>query len=302
MTKEPILVVLAAGLASRYGSLKQMERFGPSGETIVDYALYDAIKAGFKKVVFIIRKDFFDEFKEMFEPQLKNKIKISYAFQDLHSHLGSHILPLERKKPFGTAQAIICAADQIDGAFAVVNADDFYGYEAFEKGIEFLTNHIQPNLYGSVAFRLGKTISDNGYVSRGEITADGNNNIAKIQERVKIYPENGKIYYEENDIKHEMDSDTLVSMNFFCFDRNFVELCIQEYANFLDENILDIKSEFFMPSVADKFIQDKIGQIKILPVASKWFGVTYKEDGPLVRENIGQLINEGKYPNNLWNI
>lgn len=300
MTKEPILVVLAAGLASRYGSLKQMEKFGPSGETIVDYALYDAIKAGFKKVVFIIRQDFFEEFKEMFQPQLKTKIKVEYAFQELTNHLGSHVLPAERKKPFGTAQALICAAQYIDGPFAVVNADDFYGYEAFEKGIDFLKKEIRPNLYGSVAFRLGKTISDNGYVSRGEITADADGFIERIQERVKIFPENGKIFFEENETKIELAADTLVSMNFFCFDKNFIDLCIQQYDSFLDKNIMDVKSEFFMPSVADYFIQNNLGKIKILPVHSKWFGVTYKEDAPLVRDNIYQLIKDGKYPESLW--
>lgn len=300
MNKEPILVVLAAGLASRYGSLKQMERFGPSGETIVDYALYDAIKAGFKKVVFIIRKDFFEEFKEMFQPQLKTKIKVEYAFQELTTQLGSHVLPIERKKPFGTAQALLCAAEFIDGPFAVVNADDFYGFEAFEKGIQFLQEEVRPDLYGSVAFQLGKTISDNGYVSRGEITADENDFIEKIEERVKIYPENGKIYFEENDHKIELYADTLVSMNFFCFDKNFIDLCLDEYPQFLDKNIKDIKSEFFMPSVANDFIQKKLGKIKILPVHSKWFGVTYKEDGTLVRENINKLIEDGVYPQNLW--
>lgn len=298
--QKPTLVILAAGLASRYGSLKQMEKFGPSGETIIDYAIYDAIKAGFTKVVFIIRESFVEEFKEIFEPRLKGRIGIAYAFQDLEKYLGNHALPADRVKPFGTGQALLCAKEQIDGPFAIVNADDFYGRDAFEKGFAFLVSEVSDKAYASVGFELAKTLSDNGYVSRGQIATDSESNIVSITERVKIYRKDGQIVYEDAEKLVPLADDTKVSMNFFCFAPNFLDLCESQYQIFLDKNIHDIKSEFFMPSVADYFIKSGKGTIKMIPTASKWFGVTYKEDAPIVRENISKLIEEGVYPTNLW--
>lgn len=298
--QQPTLVILAAGLASRYGSLKQMEKFGPSGETIIDYAIYDAIRAGFKKVVFIIRESFVQEFKEIFEPRLKDRIEIDYVFQDLHKYLGNHTLPADRVKPFGTAQALLCAKDAVKEPFAIVNADDFYGRDAYEKGFAFLTNGVSDSNYASIGFELSKTLSDNGYVSRGEIRTDAEGNVESITERVKIYKENGTIVFEDGDKKVPLADDTKVSMNFFCFAPNFIDLCEERYQIFLDENIHDIKSEFFMPAVADYFIKSGKGKIKMIPTSSKWFGVTYKEDAPIVKANITQLVADGEYPDNLW--
>ncbi|PZP46083.1 MAG: nucleotidyltransferase [Pseudopedobacter saltans] len=301
--QQPTLVILAAGMASRYGSLKQIQTFGPSGETIMDYAIYDAIKAGFKKVVFIIRHSFEAEFKEIFGSKLKDKnIEVQYAFQELDAFLGDHKLPADRTKPWGTAHALLCCKDIIDGPFAVINADDFYGRDSFEKGAAFLREKVSPTLYASIGYHLINTLSDNGYVSRGEIQTDDNNMVKSITERVKIYKqENGQIVYEEAaDKLIPLSEETKVSMNFFCFDANFIKLCEKLFQEFLDKSISDIKSEFFMPSVADYFIKSGQGQIEMIPTTSKWFGVTYKEDAPIVKANIDRLIAEGVYPSNLW--
>ncbi|WP_447642168.1 MULTISPECIES: nucleotidyltransferase family protein [Chitinophagaceae] len=300
--QQPTLVILAAGMASRYGSLKQIQTFGPSGETIMDYAIYDAIKAGFKKVVFIIRHSFETEFKEIFGGKLKNEnIEIAYAFQELDAFLGDHQFPADRTKPWGTAHALLCCKGLIDGPFAVVNADDFYGREAFKKGHKFLTQRVSNSLYASIGYHLVNTLSDNGYVSRGEIQTDDNNLIKSITERVKIYrKEDGQIVYEQGEDLIPLSDDTKVSMNFFCFDANFIDLCEKRFQEFLDKNINDIKSEFFMPSVADYFVQSGMGQIEMIPTTSKWFGVTYKEDAPVVKANIDKLIADGVYPDNLW--
>ncbi len=300
--QQPTLVILAAGMASRYGSLKQIQTFGPSGETIMDYAVYDAIRAGFKKVVFIIRHSFEAEFKEIFGSKLKDKnMEVDYVFQEMDAFLGNYPLPADRTKPWGTAHAILCCKGVVDGPFAVVNADDFYGREAFEKGYTFLTEKVSGNLYASMGYHLVNTLSDNGYVSRGEIRTDADNLIQSITERVKIYRKNdGQIVYESNEALIPLSEDTKVSMNFFCFDANFIELCEQQFHAFLDKNIGDIKSEFFMPSVADYFIKSGLGKIEMIPTTSKWFGVTYKEDAPIVKANIDSLIGQGVYPDNLW--
>ena len=298
--KQPTLVILAAGMASRYGSLKQIQSFGPSGETIIEYSIYDAIRAGFKKVIFIIRKDFVEDFKEIFEPKLKGRIEVDYVFQELTAFTEGFEIPAERTKPFGTAQAILCCKGKIDGPFAVINADDFYGSDAFHKAYAFLDAKVADNVYGSIAYKLKNTLSDNGSVSRGEILTNSNGQMTGIEERLKIYKKDGKIVYEDGATETEMAPDTYVSMNFFCFAPSFVDLCESEFKPFLEKNIEDLKSEFLMPKVADTFIREKNGVIDVIPTDSKWFGVTYKEDAPVVKKELDQLLTAGAYPNNLW--
>ena len=298
--KQPTLVILAAGMASRYGSLKQIQSFGPSGETIIEYSIYDAIQAGFKKVIFIIRQDFVDDFKEIFEEKLKGRIEVDYVFQELTAYTDGFEIPQERTKPFGTAQAILCCRGKIDGPFAVINADDFYGTDAFKKAYAFLDAKVADNVYGSIAYKLKNTLSENGSVSRGEIITNNAGQMTGIEERLKIYRKDGKIVYDDGQTEHEMGEDTNVSMNFFCFAPSFVELCHEEFKPFLEKNISDIKSEFLMPKVADTFIKEKNGVIDVIPTDSKWFGVTYKEDAPVVKKELDQLLASGAYPNNLW--
>src|SRR4051812_31549754 len=214
---EPTLLILAAGMASRYGSMKQIQSFGPSGETIMDYSIYDAMRAGYKKVVFIIREHFADDFKAIFEPKLKGKIVVDYVYQELSSYMIGQAVPADRTKPWGTAHAVLCAKEKIKEPFSVINADDFYGKDAFEKSYRFLTKEVTPDLYSIIGYELGKTLSEHGTVSRGVCEVDANNYLISIAERTKIYREGSKIVFEDADGKHEVPSDAKASMNFWCF-------------------------------------------------------------------------------------
>ena len=298
---EPTLLILAAGMASRYGSMKQIQGFGPSGETIMDYSIYDAMRSGFKKVVFIIRKDFAADFKEIFEPKLAGKIATDYVYQDLHSFVDGFQVPAERTKPWGTAHAVLCAKDAIGEPFAVINADDFYGRDAFEKAYRFLTTQVSESLHSIIGYELTKTLSENGSVSRGVCQVDAQDNLVSIAERTKIYrDEAGKITYEEGDDKFEVPSDSKVSMNFWCFDPSVFAFIQRIFAEFLAENSHNLNAEFFIPIIGDRFIHEGRGAIKVIPTSAQWFGVTYKEDAPGVQKSLNELISSGQYPSNLW--
>lgn len=298
---KPTLVILAAGMASRYGSMKQTQSFGPSGETIMEYSIYDAIRAGFGKVVFIIREDFAADFKSMIGPKLEGKIEAEYVYQKLEDHLGSHQVPAERKKPWGTAHAVLAAKDAVKEPFAVINADDFYGKDAFKKAFDFLTTECNDSTYCIVGYQLKKTLSDNGSVSRGVCEVDENGNLVSINERTKIYRnEEGKITYEDAEGLHEVSEDSSVSMNFWGFSPNVFSISEQYFHEYLDENISDPKAEFFIPIVADQFIKEGKGVIKVIPTDAQWFGVTYKEDAPTVQASLDELVDAGEYPQNLW--
>lgn len=297
---QPTLVILAAGMASRYGSMKQTESFGPGGETIMDYSIYDAIRAGFKKVVFIIREDFAENFKAIFEPKLKGKIETAYVYQSLTAFTGDRKIPAERAKPWGTGQAILCLKGTVNEPFAVINADDFYGSDAFVKAHEFLLNKCSNKEFAVVAYHLVNTLSENGSVSRGVLSTGGNNEMLGVTEHTKVFREGDKIAFEEGERKGELASDTQVSMNFFCFDANFIDLCESLFGKFLDENLDSPKAEFLMPYVADRFIKDGHGVIDVITTDAKWFGVTYKEDAPVVKASIEAQVNSGAYPAKLW--
>ncbi len=297
---QPTLLILAAGMASRYGSMKQIQGFGPSGETIMDYSIYDAIRAGFTKVVFIIRKDFADDFKNIFEPKLKGKVATDYVYQDLHAFTGDYAVPAERTKPWGTAHAVLCAKDAVKEPFAVINADDFYGRDAFEKAYGFLTKEVSDELYCIIGYELAKTLSDNGTVSRGVCQVDANGNLISIAERTKIYRDGDKITYEEGDKKFEVPFDSKVSMNFWGFDPSVFTYTEKLFAEFLKEQGNNPKAEFFIPIIGDKLIKEGKGNIKVIPTDAQWFGVTYKEDAPEVQASLNALIAKGEYPSNLW--
>ncbi|MBS1599114.1 MAG: nucleotidyltransferase [Bacteroidetes bacterium] len=298
---QPTLLILAAGMASRYGSMKQIQGFGPNGETIMDYSIYDAIRSGFKKIVFIIRKDFAEDFKNIFEPKLKGRIEVDYVYQDLHSFVGNYKVPAERTKPWGTAHAVLCAKNAIAEPFAVINADDFYGHDSFKKASSFLTNECNERLYSIIGYELAKTLSENGSVSRGVCEVDKDNNLVSIAERVKIYRDtNNKITYEEGDKKYEVADDSKVSMNFWCFAPSVFPFIEKIFDEFLQKNGSNPKAEFFIPIIGDRFIAEGKGKIKVIPTAAKWFGVTYKEDAPEVQQSLDRLINSGAYPEKLW--
>jgi NDP-sugar pyrophosphorylase family protein len=298
---KPTLVVLAAGMASRYGSMKQIQSFGPSGETIMDYSIYDAIRAGFGKVVFIIREEFADNFKAIFEPKLKGRIETDYVFQSLESFTEGKSVPADRTKPWGTAHAVLCCKGKVNEPFAVINADDYYGSDAFVKAYDFLTSQVDPKTYCIIGYELKNTLSDNGSVSRGVCDVDADNNLTDINERTSIFRDtDGKITYEDNTGKHEVSEDSLVSMNYLCFDPGFIDVCEEQFAEFLDKHGNEPKSEFYIPTAAKHFIQSGKGVVKVIPTSAKWFGVTYKEDAPGVQESISALVAAGEYPSNLW--
>ncbi len=299
---QPTLLILAAGMASRYGSMKQTEGFGPAGETIMDYSIYDAIRAGFGKVVFIIRKDFADNFKARFDEKLKGKIELKYVCQELDSFVNPSDRPGGRIKPWGTGHAVLCAKDVIHEPFAVINADDFYGEDAFKKAAKFLTNECNENTAAIIGYQLDKTLSDHGTVSRGVCEVNSKNRLISIKERTNIYAENGKVVYEENETKHEVEAQSSVSMNFWCFHPSIFQTMATLFMDFVKNNKENIKAEFFIPIIADQFIKDGKGEIIVIPTSSQWFGVTYKEDAPSVKASLDQLIAEDIYPESLWDL
>ena len=297
---KPTLVIMAAGMASRYGSMKQIQQFGPSGETIMDYSIYDAIKAGFKKVVFIIRKDFADDFREIFEPKLSGRIETQYVFQEMDKYLGDFSVPAERVKPWGTAHAILCAREAVSEPFAVINADDFYGADAFKKAHDFLLNECREDVYAIIGYELAKTLSTHGSVSRGVCEVRGQDLVA-IKEMLKIYRENGKMVSEEADgSKIPLPEDAKASMNFWCFHPSIFDFIEKGFAAFLKEQINSPKAEYLIPFVADQWIKAGKGVIRVIPTNAQWFGVTYKEDAPVVQQNLDTLVDEKQYPENLW--
>ncbi len=297
---QPTLLILAAGMASRYGSMKQIQSFGPGGETIMDYSIYDAIGAGFGKVVFVIRKDFETNFKSIFEPKLNGKIKTEYVNQDLTDFTNEFEISKDRVKPWGTAHAVLCAKDVIKEPFAVINADDFYGSDAFKKAADFLNKEVAPDKYCIIGYELSKTLSRNGTVSRGVCEVNAQNDLISINERTKIYKENDGIIYEDSDGKHNIPENSKASMNFWGFDPSVFSFIEKLFYDFLKNGINDPKAEFFIPIIGDAFIKEVKGTIKIIPTSAQWFGVTYKEDAPTVKEEILELINKGEYPPVLW--
>jgi UTP-glucose-1-phosphate uridylyltransferase len=297
---QPTLLILAAGMASRYGSMKQTQGFGPSGETIMEYSIYDAIKAGFGKVVFIIRKDFADSFKAVFEPKLKGKIKTSYVYQEMDSFLNGTPVPEGRTKPWGTGHAVLCAINTIKEPFAVINADDFYGRDAFEKAAAFLNTECTEKKFSIIGYELAKTLSEHGTVSRGVCQVDKENNLIGIKERTKIYRDGKKIIYEDEEGIHEVPFNSCVSMNFWCFHPSIFTLTEKLFNRFVKENSHNLKAEFFIPILAEEFIKKERCSIKVIPCSSQWFGVTYKEDAPIVKATVDKLVADGQYPSSLW--
>ena len=296
---QPTLVILAAGMASRYGSMKQIQSFGPGNETIMDYSIYDAIRAGFSKVVFIIRNEFVEDFKNIFEPRLRDLITTEYVFQEIENFTEGIAVPETRKKPWGTAHAVLCAMDAVHEPFAVINADDFYGQQAFRDAADFLINDCTETNNAIIGYDLLKTLSEYGTVNRGVCSLDEFGNLASITERINISQKDGKIICDDNMEPHELSRNTSVSMNFWCFHPSFFSFTKKVFSEFLQKNSNDPKAEFFIPIVADRFIKEG-GTIEVIPTSAEWFGVTYKEDAPGVEKNLNHLITKGEYPERLW--
>ncbi len=288
-------------MGSRYGGLKQIDPLGPNGETIIEYSIYDAINAGFGKVVFVIRESFADAFKAQFAGKFDDKIEIAYAYQDVNTPVeGIDDLP-NREKPWGTMHAVLVAHDVINEPFAVINADDFYGADGFHQIAAFLKNECSPSTYCMVGYVLRNTLSLNGHVSRGVCMADSDNCLAKIDERTKIHWEDNKVVYQEGDAKHEVNPDSVVSMNFWGFHPNIFEVSRHMFIDFVRENRDNPKAEFFIPLVADNLIAAKQAKFPIFTSIDLWYGVTYIEDRQTVVDAFKKLVDEGHYPSPLWN-
>ncbi len=299
---KPTLLVLAAGMGSRYGSLKQMDGVGPNGEAIIDYSIYDAIRAGFGKVVFVIRHSFAKEFAEMFNRErFGGRIEVEYVYQELDCLPEGFSVPEGRQKPWGTNHAVMMAAGVIREPFAVVNADDFYGREGFEVIGRYLASlEGSRNEYCMVGYEVSKTLSENGTVSRGVCEVDSEGCLAGMVERTKIERVDGTIVFHEGDEDTPLAENTPVSMNLFGFTPDYFEYSDSYFRQFLMENGADIKAEFYIPLMVNKLIGDSTARMRVLNTASQWFGVTYKEDRPQLVSKIEALIADGVYPRDLW--
>lgn len=296
------LVILAAGMGSRYGGLKQMDTFTPEGDTIIDFSLFDAIQAGFEKVVFIIRKSFENEFKKIFNKKLEGKVEVAYVFQELEN-VPENYINSERVKPWGTGHALLMAKEVVKENFAIINADDFYSRKAFQVIAEQLRN-TDANSYdfSMVGYSLKNTVSENGYVSRGECEVSEQGFLTDVTERVRIETINGILKSENSDGEMKpIDENTIVSMNFFGFTTKCFEFGDQLFLDFLEKNKENLKAEFYLPSIVNNMLSLGKASVRVLESDSKWFGVTYSDDKEKAQNEINKLKEKGVYPIKLWN-
>ncbi len=298
-TKKLTLLVLAAGMGSRYGGIKQIDGFGPNGETIMDYSLYDSIRAGFTKVVFIVREEILETVKEIFLPKLSGKVEVDFVIQALNTMVPKEYLNPERVKPWGTAHAMLCAQNVINEPFAVINADDFYGQEAFKAVSKFFDTEKQGH-HTLVGYTLKNVLSEYGSVSRGVGEEDANGYLTSVVERTTVVKENGKIISKEKDKDVELNPESKTSMNFWGFHPTIFPATEKIFHSFLKNNSTNIKSEFFIPLVANELVKTGEAKIKVISGGSTWFGVTYQEDKEEVSRKIKELVAKGEYPEKLW--
>ena len=300
MQNKPTLLVLAAGMGSRYGGNKQIDGFGPNGETILEYSIFDAIRAGFGKVVLIVREEILQTAKDLILPKVKGKIEVEFVLQSLQSFVPSEFQNPDRVKPYGTAHAVLCAKDVIAEPFAVINADDFYGKEAFEVLGKFLSTEVRPDLHAMVGYAIQNVLSENGTVSRGVCSMNAAKQLIGMVERTSIAREGDKIVSRGEGEVIEIAEDTPVSMNFWGFHPAVFKDIEQMWEAFLPANKDNLKSEFFIPTVANNLIQAGKAAFEILPGGKTWFGVTYTEDKPVVIEALKKMHGSGEYPAKLW--
>lgn len=301
---KPTLLVLAAGMGSRYGSLKQMDGVGPSGEAIIDYSIYDAIQAGFGKVVFVIRHSFAEEFKQVFhKDRFRGQIEVDYVYQELDYLPDGYSVPEGREKPWGTNHAVMMARDAIHEPFIVINSDDFYGREGFFAAAQYLKKiEGTKGNYGLIGYYLENTLSEYGSVNRGICQADSQGYLTAVKECINIERCSGGAKYPENGKDVPLALDSIVSMNFWAFTPDYFEYSERIFKQFLDSDEVkaNIKAEFFIPYVADVLIKSETARFAVINCDAKWFGVTYKEDRPFVVEKLASLAAEGVYPKSLW--
>ncbi len=299
--KKPELVIMAAGMGSRYGGLKQIDKVDADGHIIIDYSIHDAIEAGFETVTFIIKKEIEKDFREVMDEHLKGKkINVKYVYQELDKLPEGYSVPEGRRKPWGTAHALLCCLGTVDAPFAVINADDYYGKTGFKRIYEFLSSTEDDGKYhyAMVGYRIKNTVTEEGTVSRGICESDENGMLTSVVERTKIGTEGGTVYYIEDNETYALDPDALVSMNFWGFTPSYLEECKARFAKFLDENlpVNPEKCEFYLPSVVSQLISEGKADAKVLDNPDKWYGVTYKEDKKNVEAAFKQFKETGLYP------
>ena len=304
--KKPVLVIMAAGMGSRYGGLKQIDPVDREGHIIMDFSIFDAKRAGFEKVVFIIKRENEKDFKEAVGHRMEQVMDVAYVFQDIDKIPKGFQVPEGRVKPWGTAHAVLCAMDEVDGPFAVINADDYYGRHAFQVIYDYLTTHEDDEKYRytMVGYRLKNTVTDNGHVSRGVCELDPEKHLVAINERTRIEKRDGGIAYFEDDGKTwiSLDPDTLVSMNMWGFTQSMMEEIRRGFPGFLEKGLSEnrMKCEYYLPSVVSGLLAEDRASVTVLESEDKWYGVTYKEDKPVVVEAIQSLKDAGIYPQDLW--
>jgi len=299
---KPTLVILAAGMGSRYGGLKQVDGLGPNDETIIDYSVFDAMRAGFGKVVFVIRKDIEKDFMDVFGKRFTGKFPFEIVFQELDMLPKGYTCPPDRKKPWGTAHAVWVTRNVVKEPFAAINADDFYGYDAFKVMADALSKpNLQKGTFFMVGYQLGKTLSEQGSVSRGVCTADSKSMLQTIVERTHIERLNGKVCYRDEQGKDiELDEKLPVSMNFWGFTPDYLESVENMMTGFFSGSITNAKAEFYIPTAVNNLINDKKATCEILSTKAEWFGVTYPGDKPMVMAKFKALVDKKEYPSPLW--
>ncbi len=304
--EKPVLVVMAAGMGSRYGGMKQIDPVGPSGQVIIDYSLYDARRAGFETVIFVIKHEIEDAFKAAIGDRVSKVMKVEYAFQQLEELPDGFAVPEGRAKPWGTCHAVLAAKHLIHGPFAVINADDYYGPEAFQVIYDYLSTHQDGEVYDycMVSYLLKNTVSENGSVARGVCEANPDGTLAAVTERTCIETYPGGIHFTENggDTWQDLAPDTPVSMNLWGFGQSFLEEAEARFAGWLSENLPKnpLKCEYFLPLVVSELLAEGKATVKLLHSTDKWYGVTYREDKPVVVNAIAQKVADGLYPADLW--
>lgn len=304
--KKPVLVIMAAGMGSRYGGLKQIDPVDEDGHIIMDFSMYDAKRAGFEKVIFIIKHEIEKDFKEGVGNRVAKYMDVSYAYQDLTNLPDGYEVPDGRVKPWGTAHAVLSCIDQIEGPFAVINADDYYGQQAFQLIYDYLASHEDDEKYRytMVGYHLGNTVTDNGHVARGVCDMNEDGELVGIHERTRIEKRDGGIAYTEDDGNTWtfVPEDTIVSMNMWGFTRSIMEEIKNGFPAFLDQGLKDnpMKCEYFLPTVVSDLLGADKATVAVLESVDKWYGVTYKEDKPVVVAAIRKMKEDGLYPEHLW--
>lgn len=304
--KEPILVIMAAGMGSRYGGLKQMDPVGPDGEAILDYSLFDARRAGFKRAIILIKHEIEEDFMRLVGNRLAGQMEeVRFAFQQLDKLPAGFQVPQGRVKPWGTGHAVLCCRELIDAPFAVINADDYYGVDCFRLAYETLCGlkDDEKASYIMVGYQLRNTLTDNGHVSRGVCTVDGNDFLTDIHERTHIIKTvDGALYTEDEQTYHKLPEDALVSMNLWGFTPGILDALAEDFAAFLSEQVPanPLKAEIYLPAVVSRLLQEGKATVRVLPSPDKWYGVTYQADKPVVKAALLRMAEEGLYPRPLW--